>query len=108
MIGVQANPTGTPTIEHLNGVPTQLFPDAVTLEIELVLTEETKEVELMLTKGSEEGGERARSANSTLTFVPHRSTGNEAYSVEEALVVMKGGRLSVTLGPNELLTLRQR
>ena len=41
-----------------------------------------------------------------LTFVPHRSMGTSAYSVEEKPIVMKGGRLSIVVEPNELLTLR--
>ena len=86
-----ANPTGTPTIAHLNGVPTQLFDNATTLEIELVLSDIESEM---------------AASEDALTFVPRRSTGNVAYSVEEAPVVVKGGRLLVTLGPNELLTLR--
>ena len=81
-----ANPTGIPTVENLNGVPTQLFPNATTLEVELALSGETS-VE-------------------AVTFVVHRSTGAATYSVEEAQVVMKRGKLSVKVGPNELLTLR--
>ena len=83
-----ANPTGTPTVDDLNGIPTQLFPNATTLQIELVLSDE-----LFL-------------SDETLTFVPHRSMGASAYNVEEPPVVMKGGKLSLVVQPNELLTLR--
>jgi hypothetical protein len=83
-----ANPTGIPTVDDLNGVPTQLFPNATTLHVELVLGDE-----LIL-------------PDETLTFVPRRSTGTEAYNVEERPVVVEGGKVSITVQPNELLTLR--
>lgn len=82
-----ANPTGIPTIDNLNGVATQLFPNATTLQVELVLSDELASTE-------------------TLTFVPYRSVGKTAYSVKEEPVAMKGGRISVSVQPNELLTLR--
>ena len=42
-----------------------------------------------------------------LHFTAHRNTGITAYSVqEEATVVDGNGRLSATVGPNQMLTLR--
>ena len=96
-----ANPTGTPTVEDLNGVPTQLFDNATTLVVELVLPE------LAPMPAATAGGGRS-AGRGVLVFVPRRSTGAESYGVEEPPVVMSGGRLSVTLGPNQLLTLRSQ
>ena len=84
-----ANPSGIPTIDDLNGMSTQLFPNATTLEVALVLRDE-----LLLPD------------KATLTFVPHRSTGTSAYIVEEKPILMEGGKLSIVVQPNELLTLR--
>lgn len=77
---------------HRNGKPTQIFPNATELKVELVLADFA------------EGSERLAKG---LRFTAHRSTGTTAYGVQEEGVVMDGGgTLSVTIGPNQLLTLR--
>eukprot|EP01048_Picozoa_sp_COSAG05_P005492 COSAG05_NODE_327_length_11345_cov_16.236884_3_plen_90_part_00 len=77
---------------HGNGKPTQSFPNATALKVELVLADFAKRSE-RLAKG--------------LRFTAHRSNGTTAYGVHEEVVVMGGGgTLSVTIGPNQLLTLR--
>ena len=49
----------------------------------------------------------AAPAAKELRFTAHRSAGATAYNVQEEAAVMDGsGRLSVTVGPNQLLTLR--
>ena len=60
--------------------------------------------ELTIMRGGEAGlGGRA----GPISFVAHRSTGDESYIVKEAdAVVMRDGKLQVKVGPNELLTLR--
>ena len=44
----------------------------------------------------------------SLAFEARRSTGNTAFYVPEAPVVLRGGKLSVEVGPNEVLTLRSQ
>ena len=87
-----ANPTGIPVRPVLNGKATQVFPNASTVVLELVIEE------LLPTSGAEEEAE--------LHFVSQRSTGDESYSVPEAPVPLTVGVLRVEIGPNQVLTLR--
>ena len=87
-IGV-ANPTGIPTHR-----PDASFPNATELTLELVLLDE------LVNKTRVTG-------LASPVFVAHRSTANQVYNTREAEpVLMSGGKLQVTVGPNELLTLR--
>ena len=88
------NPTGIPTVEHLNGVPTRLFPNATTLVVKLVLSD-LAGTSVPLPRGGQD-----------LEFAVHRSTGNVAYNVEEESVLMRGGVVVVTVASNEMVTLR--
>lgn len=87
-----ANPTGIPTVEDLNGVETQLFPNATVVSVELRL--------------DDLGGGGGAVSLSDLTFTAFRSTGAATFSVAEPAVAMHGGIIVVQVGPNELLTLR--
>jgi hypothetical protein len=92
-IGI-ANPTGIPVKRNLNGKETQIFPNASTVVLELVLGE------------LQAGGGGAHEGAAELRFVARRSTGDESFSVPEADVVLAGGVLRVRIGPNQVLTLR--
>lgn len=96
-VGV-ANPTGIPVHHKAGTAGGADFPNATELTVELVLEE------LTIMRGGEAGlGGRA----GPISFVAHRSTGDESYIVKEAdAVVMRDGKLQVKVGPNELLTLR--
>lgn len=85
-IGV-VNPTGCPTVEDLNGKNTSLFSDAKTLTVQVLIAE-------------------LADSDAPLKFAAQRSTGKSSYAAKEEAVAMVGGRLTVVVGPNELLTLR--
>jgi hypothetical protein len=99
-VGV-ANPTGTPVHHKAGTFGGADFPNATELTVELVLEE------LTIMRGGEAGLGRGAGPSGPISFVAHRSTGDESYIVKEAdAVVMRDGKVTVKVGPNELLTLR--